>query len=251
MGYSLGGMLCTSINAQVAELPGKIEALSIRDLAKYGHFDEIQRRTHAGEEVNLAKVFERAVTDFRTVKRNPGHAEIMHWCLDQGLDPEARVGPLKRTLLSLAAVAGNREIVERMRRRREPQNPFAWASLGEVDLLANYAGQHHLATMHDENGLNLLFYCAESGLGRHDEQLKKQLTETCCFLIDYGVPTQYEVQAELPISAAFLCAASGGNAQIMQLLLANDDPTADRYYLALEHCLEPHQRSGEPFYDVA
>jgi ankyrin repeat protein len=37
----------------------------------------------------------------------------------------------------------------------------------------------------------------------------------------------------------------------MRLLLENNGLAVDRLRLALEHSLEPHQRSGEPFYDIA
>lgn len=41
---------------------------------------------------DLPAVYERAVTDFRTVRRNEGHRRILAWCLESGLDPFARVG---------------------------------------------------------------------------------------------------------------------------------------------------------------
>ena len=37
----------------------------------------------------------------------------------------------------------------------------------------------------------------------------------------------------------------------MRLLLENGGLTAERFHQVLEHSLEPHQRSGEPFYHIA
>jgi ankyrin repeat protein len=224
---------------------------SIGDLAKYGRFEELQVRAAAGEEVDLAGVFERAVADFRTVKRNSGHQKILEWCVDGGLDPGARAGALRRSILSLAAAAGNREIVAYMLRNKRLDNPFAWASLGDVDALRDYARGHDLAALRDENGFNLLFHCAESGLGRRDELTKRRLTEVCRLLLERGVSPVDEVQYALPIFPAFLCAMCGGNARIMHLLLESGGLRPQRFHLVLEHALEPHQRSGEPFYDVA
>src|SRR5436309_3555493 len=100
------------------------------------------------------------VADFRTVKRNPGHLMILQRCDEDGLDFDARAGWLNRSIFCLAAAAGNNEIVEYMIRRNRPENPFAWASLGEVDSLRDYAAGHDLSALTDENGFNLLFHCA-------------------------------------------------------------------------------------------
>jgi len=232
-------------------VPRDPTTISISDLAKYGHFEELQRRFSLGEAVDLARVFDRAVTDFRTVKRNAGHLKILQWCVDQGLDVEARSGWLDRSIICLAAAAGNNEIVQYLVQKKPTENPFVWASLGEVELLTDYASGHDLSELRDTNGFNLLFNCAESGLGRRDEEIRHRLTKVCRLLVDHGVSPLLEVERELPISPAFLCAASGGNAEIMSLLIESGGLRADRFHLVLEHSLEPHQRSGEPFYDVA
>ena len=244
-----GGILNSDCQGTV--VPYKPKTLSIGHLAKNGDFDELQRRISAGERADLAALFDRAVTDFRTVRRNPGHFKILQWCVDQGLDFDARGGWLNQSMICLAAAAGNNEIVRYMVRQQPPQDPFVWASLGEVELLKSYASGHDLSALRDENGFNLLFNGAQSGLGRRDEEMKQRLTETCRLLVDQGVSPTHEVKHDLLISPAFLCAAYGGNAEIMRLLLERGAVPAERLGGILEFSLEPHQRSGEPFYDVA
>jgi ankyrin repeat protein len=224
---------------------------TIRDLAKWGRFEDLQRQASSDAEVDLALIFERAATDFRTVPRRPGHLRILKWCIDQGLDVDARVGAYHQPIVCLAAAAGNREIIEYIRSLKRLSDPFHWASLGEVELLRRYGVDNRLAALRDVNGFNLLFYCAASGLGRRDDSMKQRLEDVCEFLLEQDVDPLHEVFFGLPIFPAFLCAASGGNAQILQLLLKAKRLSTDKIQQSLEHCLEPHQRSGEPFYDVA
>jgi hypothetical protein len=68
-------------------VPQDPETLSPDNLAKYGHYEELCRRAAAGEKLSLERVFERAVTDFRTVRRRAGHQQILRWRLDRGLSP--------------------------------------------------------------------------------------------------------------------------------------------------------------------
>ena len=56
---------------------------------------------------------------------------------------------------------------------------------------------------------------------------------------------------ELPIFPAYLCASFGGNQEVMRLLLEHGSLMPERLYQTMEHTLEPHQRSGEPFYHIA
>lgn len=225
--------------------------LSTDKLAKYGHFDELCGRATAGEKLNLTRVFERAVTDFRTVRRNPGHQKILLWCLDQGLDICARAGWLNQPVICLAAAAGNTAVVEAMAHRGLPDDPFVRAAVGDVEYLERFGSRHELSGILDTNGFNALFYCAESGLGRHDQGVKARLSQVCRLLIDHRVNPVHEVQAELPVFPAFLCATSGGNEEVMSLLLESGGLPAERSHQVLEHVLEPHQRSGEPFYPIA
>ena len=127
-------------------MPYKPKTLSIGHLAKNGDFDELQRRISAGERADLAALFDLVVTDFIPFRRNPGHFKILQWCVDQGLDFDARGGWLNQSMICLAAAAGNNEIVRYMVRQRPPQDPFAWAALGEVELLKSYASGHDLVS---------------------------------------------------------------------------------------------------------
>ena len=225
--------------------------MSITKLAKYGYFHELCQRAATIDNRELAYIFDRAVTDFRTVRRNAGHHKILQWCIDQGLDFNAREGWLNESVVCLAAGYGNNEIVEYMMRKGLPDNPFVRASVGDVEFLKSYASYNDLSDLNDESGFNILFYCAQSGLGRRGEDAKQRLTEVCRLLLDQGVSPLDEVENVLPISPAFLCASSGGNEEVMRLLLDNGGLTAERFHLVLEHSLEPHQRSGEPFYHIA
>jgi ankyrin repeat protein len=50
---------------------------------------------------------------------------------------------------------------------------------------------------------------------------------------------------------AFLCSWWGGNDEVMRLLLDHGGLPAERFQQVLEFSLEPHVRSGEPFYHIA
>src|SRR4051794_41946787 len=56
------------------------------------------------ENPNLAYIFDRAVTDFRTVKRKPGHLRILQWCIDRGLDFDARAGWMNQSVVCLGGI---------------------------------------------------------------------------------------------------------------------------------------------------
>jgi hypothetical protein len=226
-------------------------ALSLDKLAKYGHFDEFCRRAAAVKNLDLACTFERAVTDFRTIRRNRGHQQILRWCLDRGLNINARAGWLNQPVVCLATAAGNNEIIEAMRQAGFPDNPFARAAVGDEEFLARYATRCQLADLLDENGFNLLCYCAASGLGRRDSAAGRRLAKVCQLLLDQGANPRHEVTFALPVFPAFLCASSGGNEEVMRLLLEYGGLAAERSHQVVEHALEPHQRSGEPFYHIA
>ena len=123
-------------------MPQDPKTLSIDKLAKYGHFEELGRRAASIEGLNLAYIFDRAVTDFRTVKRNPGHQKILQWCIDHGLDFDARAGWMNQSVVCLAAASGNNEIIESMMRQGLPDNPYARASVGDVEFLQGHASRH-------------------------------------------------------------------------------------------------------------
>jgi ankyrin repeat protein len=236
---------------EAVAVPQDPKTLSIGKLAKYGHFEELRRRAASVEDLDLAQVFDRAVTDFRTVRRNAGHRAILQWCIDQGLAFNARAGWLNQSIVCLAARYGNNEIIAAMLRRGLPENPFCRAAVGDVEFLERYASRHELSEVGDENGFNLLFACADSGLGRRDRETKRRLAEVCRLLLDHGVSPSHEVTIALPIFPAFLCASSGGNEAVMRLLLDHGGLTAGSFHQTLGHALGPHQRSGEPFYHIA
>ena len=232
-------------------MPRDLTRLSIKELAKYGHFEELCQRSTDGAEVDLAEIFERAVTDFRTVKRTSGHQKTLRWCIDQGLNFDSRAGWLNESVVCLAAAFGNNDIIASMAMKGIPENPFVRASVGDVEFLARYGARHELQNLKDENGFNLLFYCAQSGLGQRDLNTRVRVVEVCRMLLDRGVSPSCEVEYALPIFPAFLCASCGGNEDVMRLLLEHGGLTAERFHQVLEHTLEPHQRSGEPIYHIA
>src|SRR4051794_31037251 len=111
-------------------------------LAKYGHFDELCRTAATIDTLELSYIFDRAVTDFRTIKRNPGHQKILQWCLQNGLELNARAGWLNQPVVCLAAQYGNNEIIEFMSRGGLPNNPFIRASVGDRAFLQAYGSRH-------------------------------------------------------------------------------------------------------------
>ncbi len=227
------------------------KTLPIGKLAKYGYFEELCRRAAVIENLDLAYVFDRAVTDFRTVKRKSDHQRILQWCIDRGLDLDARAGWMNQPVVCLAAQYGNNEIIESMMGKGLPDNPFARASVGDLEFLQGHASRHRLSDLKDENGFNLLFYCAGSGLGRRDEHMKRRLTEVCRLLLDHRVSPRHEEESGMWAFPAFLCAWWGGNEEVMRLLLDHGGLRADRFQQVLEWSLEPHVRSGDPFYHIA
>ena len=233
-------------------MPQDPKMLSLDKLAKYGSFEELRLRAAAIENPNLAYIFDRAVTDFRTVKRESGHQSILRWCIDQGLDFDARAGWMNLSVVCLAAQYGNNEIIDFMSAKGLPDNPFVRASVGDLEFLRGHATRHRLSDLKDVNGFNLLFYCAGSGLGRRDESMRKRLAEVCRHLLDHGVSPSHEADSGgMRLFPAFLCAWWGGNEEVMSLLLDHTGLRAERFHGVWEFSLEPHQRSGGPFYRVA
>jgi hypothetical protein len=232
-------------------VPRARKTISLLRLAKGGQFDELRQLADAVEQPDLPEIFCRAVTDYRSIKRNAGHQRILEWCLDQRMDVSARAGWLNESIVGLAARNGNGAIIASIQKRGMPDDPFSRAAVGDFEFLKRYATQHRLAELRDANGFNLLFPCAASALGRSDEASLQWLTETCRFLLEQGVEPAHVVTFELPIFPAWLCAAYGGNADIMRRLLDRGGLPHDHWHQTLEHTLEPHQRSGEPHYAIA
>ena len=232
-------------------MPPAPNQLSIDQLAKYGHFEELCHRAQNGAALDLSRIFGLAATDFRTVKRKSGHQRILQWCLDNGLNYNARVGWLKETVACLATRYGHNQIIDSMLEKSLPEDLFIRSAIGDIDFLKYATGRYQLSEQHDENGFNLLFPCAGSGLGRCNQHMSHRLADVCRFLLDQGVSPDCEVSFDLPIFPAFLCASFGGNVEIMKLLLDRGGVRSERFHQTLEHSLEPHQRSGEPFYHIA
>jgi hypothetical protein len=148
-------------------------------VAKLGEFTELEALWNRGQRFDLGVVFERAVTDFRTVKRKPGHQDILRFCIDQGLEIRAET-------VSLAARFGNMVIVDYMERIGLPDDPFIAASMGDLDRMKKRATKLDLADLRDSSGFNLLHVTAGSGLGRFDPKRRDLLDGVCEFLIESG-----------------------------------------------------------------
>ena len=220
-------------------------------LAKQGAFEELRGLADRGVALDWGKIFDRAVTDFRTVKRRAGHQEILALCLERGLDLMARVDWMKQPVLCQAAMYGNLEWIESIPRAELPDDPFVRASLGQLASSESPSGGPAFADLIDENGFNLLHYCAASGLGRRDDARREGLEECCELLIAQGVDTARSVVNNIPLTPALMCAWFGGNARIMELLLAAGEVEVSGLHQVVEFTLEPHQRSGAPFFSVA
>lgn len=228
------------------------------DAAKKGDFDSVLASwQEGGQESQLLKVFDKAITDFRTVKRQPGHLKILKFCIDHRLDPLTRVGWMSQPLICLSAMYGNTEIVKYIIEKCGlPDNPFARASLGDVQYLKSLAESEAipkiaLDELTDTNGFNLLHYAAASGLGRFDNSYRTALEATCAFLLKENVQTDLAIENEISLTPSLLCAWFGGNPNIMRSMLSAGEIDVSKLHQAVEFAFEPHQRSGEPFAEAA
>ncbi len=229
----------------------RVRPSEIYKLAKSGKADEVLGALDCVSNVDLARVFERAVTDFRSVARKPGHQRILEACVDRGLDLDAPAGENRLPMVALAASYGNAAIVAYMEASGTmPSNPFSRAALGDHEFLRVVGTE--LTGLIDDNGFNLVCYCAVSALGRSDAHHEQRLTRTAKLLIESGAdPAHVVATKQLRISPAFLCASRGGNVGVMRLLCAHDALDPRTLHQSLEFAIEPHQRSGEPFSEIA
>jgi ankyrin repeat protein len=202
-------------------------------------------------QASLATVFERAVTDFRTIKRNRGHSKILMSCIDLGLDPMTRADWMNQPLICTASMYGNLRIVSYIAEHVGLADcPFVRASIGDVEFLKELDASS-LKDLRDENGFCLMHYAVGSGLGRIDDESGKQQEETCKFLIEQDVPTDLVVENNIGITPALLCAWFCGSPDIMQMLIDAGEVNVGGLHQAIEFAFEPHQRNGEPFSRVA
>ena len=206
----------------------KPKELSLAEAAKRGIYERVVDRAVSAD---IPTIFERAITDFRTVRRNDGHRRILAWCLEAGLDPLTRVGWFDVPAVVLAAHFGNREFL--ILAEPLPDDPRVHAALADVELPWDFV---------DDNGFTLLMYCAMSRFAE---------VQTCERAIRRGVDPCHTVLNQLPIDAAFLCAACGGPVGIMRQLVASGGVHEGNYHQTIEHALEPHQRSGPPAGELA
>ena len=220
----------------------------IKSLAKLGKYQELVD-CWSRSEFDLAVVFERAVTDFRTVARNQGHQRILQFCIEQGLALDSRVDWLGQPLLCTAAMYGNSEFLNWVSERTVPDNNFVRASLGDVEYVASLSAEE--LNLRDANDWNMLHYVCASGLGRDCNQTRGRLAEVCDLLLQNGVNANHCVSNQVEITPALLCAWFGGDAAIMKKLLTKGGVDSTKLHQAVEFALEPHQRSGEPFLAVA
>ncbi len=218
---------------------------SVKKLAKEGDAEGLAKLWKEGLRFDLGEVFRLAVADYRTIRRKPSHLQLLlFYCMDQGL-------AVDRRLVLLASKYGNAEVVREMQGRGLPEDPFVAAAIGDLEGLRAHGEHCPLSELVDEGGFNLLHACAGSGLGRADAATASKLAETCGYLIAQSVSTTHSVTEGVAIGPALSCAWSGGNAQIMERLLDRGEIEVTDMHLEVEFTLEPHQRSGAPFYDVA
>lgn len=220
--------------------------------AKYGRVEVVELCLAAGYPMPAARVFEAALTDFVTVPRNPGHRRVLELALDQGLKWNHRIGWMKQPLLCECAMYGNAILVDRILRERPILDLFSAVSVGEVETVRTEARAGGEALRRrDANGFTALHYCASSALGLRDPLRKDALRTIARLLIEAGVKPDRQVDFQIPLRPVFLCCWFGGDEAILEMLVkAGADPRANGNS-ALEFALEPHQRSGEPFYHLA
>lgn len=214
---------------------------SLAKLAKSGDYEAVKSAIDPCDLEQLKSVFSVAATDFRTVKRRDSHQQILKHCIDLGLSPDLPLGWMEVPAVCWAAMYGNAEIVEYFD-VGDIKSPFIAASLGEIDLLYEFADD--LSVVVYPNGFNLLHFVALSALGKNNDGLLAHQIEISQLLIKHGVDSRTSVFNTIDLFPAFLCSWFGGNRGVMEVLIDNGGLPADRFPSTLEFALEPHQRSG-------
>ena len=226
-------------------------AKQILAAAKKGDFETLKSNWDRGHRAKVGHILERAVVDFRTVRRNEGHATILKWCIDQGFSLMQRVDWMNQPVICSISMYGNGPIAEYAVKKQPDlvDDPFVAASLARIDVLKS--SKEELTNLRDVNEFNLLHYATASGLGRNDQGHRERQREVCQFLIDQNVSTDAEVETEIKLTPALFCAWFCGDAEIMKLLIDAGQIDVSRLHQAVEFAFEPHQRSGDPHVECA
>ena len=224
---------------------------SIYDAAKLGLFPDVRKQIEAGIEVSREHLFDCAVQDFRTIKRSAGHNEILKFIYDLGLTPSSRIGWMNQPVLCACAMYGNVELVEYILSKDNPDDAMSNAAIGNVDYFREPGNVQDIGKTFDKNGFTPLHYCAASSIGNSSAKKKAALTEIARILIDTGVNPHLKVRNKLELYPLFLCSWFGGNVEILKMLVQTGISQKDAGSACIEFALEPHQRSGEPYYHIA
>jgi ankyrin repeat protein len=228
-----------------------IAAIALK-AAKYGDLKTIKSLISKGGDFSFPRAFDAALTDFRTVARKQDHLEVLKVIYDKGLDYDTRIGWMNQPLVCECAMYGNAEIIKYAIYEKRVTNLFCNISIGNLDAVKKtIKSNSKLLAQSDENGFNGLHYCASSALGKSDPLVKERLHSILRLLIEAGADPCLAVKNQLNLNPLLLCAWFGGDADILRILVrAGAKPDGDDNK-ALEFALEPHQRSGEPYYHIA
>lgn len=224
---------------------------TILNYAKHGRFDDLKRLVDAGESFSKEEVFNSAVQDFRTVKRNFGHNQILKFVYDLGLTITSRIGWMNQPILCACAMYGNQELIEYIISKETPQDVFSNASLGNLPFFQQTKNIEGIESAFDQNGFNPLHYCAASSIGNIKSDKKRSLVEIASILVKCRVNSKLVVKNNIDLFPVILCAWFGGNELILEILIKQGVTQKQIGNLSIEFALEPHQRNGKPYFHIA
>lgn len=223
----------------------------ISNAAKNGDFEEVKGLIRTGNPYPKEHLFDCALQDFRTIKRNAGHLKILKFLYDLGLTTASRVGWMDQPILCAAAMYGNLEIIHYILAKDVPKDVFNNAALGTIDFFRQSKNLVAIDQVIDKNGFNPLHYCASSAIGNKDSGRKKGLLAVAQVLTERGVDPCLLVRKNIDLSPVLLCSWFGGNEEILEVLIKRGITQQGIGNSCLEFAIEPHQRSGDPYYQVA
>jgi ankyrin repeat protein len=121
-------------------------------------------------------------------------------------------------MVCLAARSGVATLVDEMRARGAESTFYTAVALAELDAVrAELEDRPEAATTHDENDMSPLLYCAQSALGRADEEVEQRLADIAALLLDHGAAIDPAPESGMrPLSVA---AGHSGNVPLVSLLL--------------------------------